>query len=48
MTQQVVTYITAVEGWRLIQKEPHVIFIDVRSEMEFLFVGHPTGAVNIP
>jgi predicted sulfurtransferase len=35
MTQQVVTHITAVEGWKHIQKEPHVIFIDVRSEMEF-------------
>ena len=48
MTQQVVTHITAVEGWKLIQKEPRVIFIDVRSEMEFLFIGHPAGAVNIP
>lgn len=48
MTNQAVTPISALEGWELIQKEPRVIFIDVRSEMEFLFIGHPVGAVNIP
>ncbi len=32
----------------MMQKEPNVLFVDVRSEMEFLFIGHPVGAVNIP
>jgi len=30
-----------------ISKYPHASFIDVRSSMEFLFVGHPKNAVNI-
>jgi rhodanese-related sulfurtransferase len=33
--------------WEIIQKKPNAIFIDCRSSMEFLFVGHPVGAVNI-
>lgn len=26
----------------------HALLIDVRSQLEFLFVGHPTNAINIP
>ena len=36
------------EAWQLIQDEPRSIMIDVRSDMEFLFVGHPVGAIHIP
>ena len=28
--------------------EPKSLFIDVRSHMEYLFIGHPEGAVHIP
>lgn len=30
------------------QQDAKVLLIDVRSHMEFLFIGHPTGAINIP
>lgn len=31
------------------QKEhPNAVLIDVRSAMEYLFVGHPAGAINVP
>ncbi len=36
------------EAWQLIQNKPNVLLVDVRSQMEFLFVGHPTGAIHIP
>jgi len=36
------------EAWQLMQDEPRSILIDVRSDMEFLFVGHPVGAIHIP
>lgn len=36
------------QAWEMVQHEPSVVFVDVRSSMEFLFIGHPTGAVNIP
>ena len=31
-----------------LQKQAGTILVDVRSHMEFLFIGHPTGAINIP
>jgi len=47
MTQQLKT-ITATEAWQICQQDPRALLIDVRSSMEFLFVGHPTGALHIP
>ena len=35
-------------AWQLLQDDPRAILVDVRSNMEFLFVGHPAGAVHIP
>ena len=32
----------------LLDTEPEALFIDCRSEMEYLFVGHPPGAHNVP
>jgi len=40
--------ITATQAWEMTQQEARALFIDVRSHMEFLFIGHPVGAVNIP
>ncbi len=48
MTKNSVTHLSAQKAWDLIQKEPKVAFIDVRSDMEYLFIGHPSGSVNIP
>lgn len=36
------------EAWQILQDEPRAVMVDVRSDMEFLFVGHPTGAIHIP
>ena len=36
------------EAYQLIQNQSNTMLIDVRSSMEFLFVGHPVGAVSIP
>jgi len=35
------------DAFEFIQKEPKAVLIDVRSAMEFLFVGHPKGAIHI-
>jgi len=35
-------------AWQLMQDDPRVVMIDVRSDMEYLFVGHPQGAIHIP
>jgi len=36
------------EAWAMMQSDPGVTLIDVRSDMEFLMIGHPKGAVNVP
>lgn len=36
------------EAWEFLQKNPRAILIDVRSNMEYLFVGHPVGAIHVP
>ena len=41
-------HISPQEAADIIHSEPNLIFVDVRSEMEFLFIGHPVGSVNIP
>ena len=35
------------EAARFLAETPSAVFIDCRSEMEFLFVGHPTGAIHV-
>ena len=35
-------------AWELIQNDQRAVLVDIRSSMEFLFVGHPVGAVHIP
>lgn len=35
------------EAFEHLQNNPDALFIDVRSEMEFLFVGHPKGALHV-
>jgi len=35
-------------AWDILREDPDAVLIDVRSTMEFEYVGHPVGAVNIP
>ncbi len=36
------------QAWALLQEDARAVLVDIRSTMEFLFVGHPVGAVHIP
>lgn len=47
MTVEVKT-LTPPQAWELIERTPRAVLIDVRSSMEFLFVGHPIGSVHVP
>ncbi|MHB8742748.1 MAG: rhodanese-like domain-containing protein [Sulfuricaulis sp.] len=47
MSQAVIT-LQPEEAYKFLQQHANAIFIDVRSHMEFLFVGHPAGAIHIP
>lgn len=40
--------LTPQQAWNLLQEDPQAVLVDIRSTMEYLFVGHPKGAVLIP
>ncbi len=48
MSKTELIHISPKDASDIIHEEPNVIFVDVRSEMEFLFIGHPASSVNIP
>jgi rhodanese-related sulfurtransferase len=35
------------QAFEMLKNEPRAVLVDVRSSMEFLFVGHPAGAVHV-
>ncbi len=35
------------QAHEFLQTHPDAVLIDVRSEIEFLFVGHPVGAIHV-
>ena len=35
------------EAFEYLRTHPEAVFIDVRSEWEYLFVGHPKGAILV-
>ena len=36
------------QAFTFVEKNQRAVLIDVRSSMEFLFVGHPAGSVHVP
>jgi rhodanese-related sulfurtransferase len=40
--------LTPAEAWKICQENSRALLIDIRSSMEYLFVGHPEGAVHVP
>ena len=39
--------LTPKQAWKLINEDARALLVDIRSSMEFLFVGHPKGAVHV-
>lgn len=48
MTGTQLSSLSPQEAWQKILDNPRTLLVDIRSSMEFLFVGHPRGAVHIP
>ena len=48
MTEPEPIGLTAEQSWQMIQDDPRAVLVDIRSSMEYLFVGHPKGAVHVP
>lgn len=48
MANDGINIFSAKQAAELLNKEATAILVDVRSHMEYLFIGHPKGAINIP
>ncbi len=48
MSEQELRNVDCKHAWQMMEENPRTILIDIRSTMEYLFVGHPKGAVHIP
>lgn len=48
MQQKELHNITPKQAQQMVDDDPRAILVDIRSSMEFLFVGHPVGAVHLP
>ena len=42
------TNISPLQAWDMIQHDPGIVLIDVRTPAEYQFIGHAVGAYNIP
>ena len=40
--------LTPQQAWQMLQDDPRAILVDIRSSMEYLFVGHAKGSVHVP
>ena len=43
-----VKHVTPPEAWDILQSSPEAALLDVRTSMEFEYVGHPVSAINVP
>lgn len=41
-------HLTPTLAWQYVQDHPDALFLDVRMEIEYLYVGHPPGVVHVP
>lgn len=48
MTDCTIKHVTPPESWEILQTSPEAALLDVRTSMEFEYVGHPMNAINIP
>lgn len=48
MSEAKLKHLTPKQAHQLLQDDPRAVLVDIRSNMEYLFVGHPKGAVHIP
>ena len=41
-------HLTPLEAYAYLQAHRETLFVDVRMEIEYLYVGHPPGVVHVP
>ncbi len=47
MSEATLGALTPQQAAQMVADDPRALLVDIRSSMEFLFVGHPVGAVHV-
>lgn len=48
LDEDALNHLTPQEAADIIEHDSRTLLVDIRSNMEFLFVGHPKGAIHVP
>lgn len=47
MSDEQIKRVTPAQAWQILNADPQAVLLDVRSKVEYDYVGHPAGALNI-
>ena len=47
MSDNILGEVSPIDAFKMIENDPRTVLVDIRSSMEYLFVGHPVGAVHV-
>ena len=48
MSETNIKEITSQQAWEILEESPQAVLLDVRTSMEFEYVGHPLNALHVP
>jgi rhodanese-related sulfurtransferase len=48
MSETTVKEISPQQAWEILEAEPQAVLLDVRTSMEYEYVGHPLNALHVP
>lgn len=48
MSETTIKEISPQQAWEILEAEPQALLLDVRTSMEYEYVGHPLNALHIP
>jgi rhodanese-related sulfurtransferase len=48
MSETSIKQISPQQAWEILEAEPQALLLDVRTSMEYEYVGHPLNALHIP
>ncbi|RKZ65315.1 MAG: rhodanese-like domain-containing protein [Gammaproteobacteria bacterium] len=48
MSETTIKEISPQQAWEILEAEPQALLLDVRTSMEYEYVGHPPNALHIP
>jgi rhodanese-related sulfurtransferase len=48
MSETTIKEISSQQAWEILEAEPQALLLDVRTSMEYEYVGHPLNALHIP